>query len=399
MRVIGKSIESCSSIVACLTTIFVCGFADFDLEAEAQSEIEAVPNDQGRQISGELAKPLEVGTKIRIDSPELRVLRIETSETLKRNTPSWLHKYSVVSETMALPVKPDPAFTVLDYGRALEMALISQEWKGSRIDCEILEDIESEMLHDLTKLKVRVESTGTFAFTLPEKGEFALLAKVKVRMEGDTRARKIVWLESVGNGRSQQIRLSSLNELRAPLDDDNTVPRPKEVKLEGSVFVVTRGGQNIKLGLVPITLLNAEKFDTAVKRWVPSSEEFLADLSKTNMNLAKNIQRSMLVQKGVISAFCEANYICADILEPLSKSKTDADGRFSFRVPSEGRFVLVAKAQRTILDDEENYYWFLSIELKGEDKQVMLSNDNLATANSPESAVRIPRLTPVQTRP
>lgn len=56
--------------------------------------------------------------------------------------------------------------------------------------------------------------------------------------------------------------------------------------------------------------------------------------------------------------------------------KTDADGKFAVQLPR-GELVLVANAQRKVLDTTENYFWAIrssSIDFK---RELFLSNDNL----------------------
>lgn len=76
---------------------------------------------------------------------------------------------------------------------------------------------------------------------------------------------------------------------------------------------------------------------------------------------------------------------------PLAISKTDADGKFSFQIPTKGEFVLAAQAQRQVADNVEKYFWLVRVHSDGKSEmQVMLSNDNLVTANSADSAVQFP---------
>jgi hypothetical protein len=54
-------------------------------------------------------------------------------------------------------------------------------------------------------------------------------------------------------------------------------------------------------------------------------------------------------------------------------------------------FVLLAQAQRQVSDETEKYYWLVRVHPDGKSEmQIMLSNDNLITVNSSESAVRFP---------
>ena len=76
---------------------------------------------------------------------------------------------------------------------------------------------------------------------------------------------------------------------------------------------------------------------------------------------------------------------------PLITAKTDADGRFSFQLPQKHEFIFIAQAQRQIMDGIEKYFWVVAILPDGKTAiKVMLSNDNLITANSADSAVKFP---------
>lgn len=76
---------------------------------------------------------------------------------------------------------------------------------------------------------------------------------------------------------------------------------------------------------------------------------------------------------------------------PLAVAKTDADGKFSLQLYKKGEFVLAAQAQRQVSGNTEKYFWLVRVRPDRKSvMQVMLSNDNLITANSPESAVRFP---------
>jgi hypothetical protein len=59
--------------------------------------------------------------------------------------------------------------------------------------------------------------------------------------------------------------------------------------------------------------------------------------------------------------------------------KTDADGAFILELPKESSHVLTAKAERTIGDNTEKYYWLTPVSFTGTDEQksLFLSNDNL----------------------
>ena len=76
---------------------------------------------------------------------------------------------------------------------------------------------------------------------------------------------------------------------------------------------------------------------------------------------------------------------------PIALAKTDADGKFLFQLPTKGEFFLVAQAQREVSDKTEEYFWLVRVHSDGKSEmQVMLSNDNLITANSSNVAVQFP---------
>jgi hypothetical protein len=78
------------------------------------------------------------------------------------------------------------------------------------------------------------------------------------------------------------------------------------------------------------------------------------------------------------------------ILPPVSaKTTSDADGRFSVKVPSDRRCAIAAKAQRLNGSSSEEYYWLVWANATGED-HVVLSNNNLMT--SEESILKVSTL-------
>jgi hypothetical protein len=72
----------------------------------------------------------------------------------------------------------------------------------------------------------------------------------------------------------------------------------------------------------------------------------------------------------------------------IARTKTDANGRFTLMIPRKGRYGVVAQASRELLDDTEMYYWCIWASLEGEtSKRLILNNDNILGAGSPDSAL------------
>jgi hypothetical protein len=63
---------------------------------------------------------------------------------------------------------------------------------------------------------------------------------------------------------------------------------------------------------------------------------------------------------------------------PISSSETGSDGNYKLTVEGSVPYYLVARASRSVGDEEEQYYWMVETTVGGgEVKEVNLSNDNL----------------------
>ena len=62
--------------------------------------------------------------------------------------------------------------------------------------------------------------------------------------------------------------------------------------------------------------------------------------------------------------------------EPVATVKTDADGKFSLKLPR-GEYAFKAYASRKVWDETEFYEWDVPVRLEQAKQQVFLSNDNV----------------------
>jgi hypothetical protein len=216
---------------------------------------------------------------------------------------------------------------------------------------------------------------------------------------------------------------------------------PKEGTLTGDVFIVTQGGENVKLGLVEVRVLSPDAAKNAVEQTTrraehevdqlrPSLEaakaEFQARIAAlavakaeyeiANARFSGNISSTSLMNKcfaaqhryldaGFAKDKAEAaikdvealmrhtksgEVYFAHLPSALASAKTDADGKFSITLDSKTPVVLAAQATRHLPDKVENYYWLVRTSLDGQaTKRIFLSNDNLATIRSPDSLVLV----------
>ena len=180
----------------------------------------------------------------------------------------------------------------------------------------------------------------------------------------------------------------------------------------GQIFVVTQGGVNVKMGLVGVHVVTPEELRPIAAKLVQeykgeeakrkgflavslldqsALKEFEAQLGAMEpTGLAGKVDEIRLLKReaeerlgklkvGVVTNGQDGLLNQAVLSERLMSSlpgqatKTDADGRFSVRAKPQDW--LLARAQRKVGNDVENYVWNFSV-TKAEDV-VLISNDSL----------------------
>jgi hypothetical protein len=215
-------------------------------------------------------------------------------------------------------------------------------------------------------------------------------------------------------------------------------------KLDGDVFIVTEGAQNVKLGLVEVQVLPYEETRNSIATTKARADREVANLqpqldaarkalasaearekaADAELNAAANrtiaatdlASLETLRQAGdaavnrwdaATNAVIHANEVVneqeksvrrwnsgalyfASLPPPTASVKTDADGKFSILVDRTATVVLAAYASRRLPNKTENYYWIVTVSLNGQpSKRIFLSNDNLATSDSKDSLVHV----------
>jgi hypothetical protein len=190
---------------------------------------------------------------------------------------------------------------------------------------------------------------------------------------------------------------------------------PNSPSLTGQVFIVTKGGENFKLGGVRVCLFTMSQIEMAM---APKKEEAakqlpvivdqikeakrqyaIADAANANGDaIVENgeyfdagkrmtdLQNSILTLETNASIYTSPDYYFAALPAYVAETTTDADGKFSFAVP-EGRYVLAAKGSRDTLDSTEHYYWMIHFDMGNLTRGIQLSNDNLTSSDSDDSVI------------
>ena len=119
----------------------------------------------------------------------------------------------------------------------------------------------------------------------------------------------------------------------------------REREISGQIFIVTKGRDNVKLGLVGVHVISEKELRTV------AAKVLLAQSAASTLPLRDSLFANL----------------------PPPAVKTDADGQFTIR--ARGKSWLLARAERKAGSGDETYLWVVSTE--GQPTKLLLSNDNL----------------------
>ena len=191
--------------------------------------------------------------------------------------------------------------------------------------------------------------------------------------------------------------------------------RPSKSTLSGQVFVATKSGDNIKLGNIRVLLFAKSQIDLLI---TPKKLEAVKQLTAINTALKKanddyvkadaaSANGQSVIENGVYidpekrkaelqaqirnletsqQTFVSPDFYFSDLPPPLAQVQTDADGKFTMSVPL-GEYVLAAKASRTILIMDEQYWWMVKFDMGEIARSIQLTNDNISSSDSEDSVI------------
>jgi len=196
----------------------------------------------------------------------------------------------------------------------------------------------------------------------------------------------------------------------------------RQQHVTGEIFIVTQGGQNYKLGLVKVGLVNADKFtpylddklrqanqnilpiygtymtmkDSSVllntlneeldnkKRMLDISDRNGEMLSVLSNKVEVAFRRLVLHRRispleDIYQKYTSSDFFLSGLPQLDDSSKTDSDGQFNLVVQKDAKYFIIASASRNIGDKKEYYYWIIEYpnSLFREGEKILLSNDNL----------------------
>ena len=161
--------------------------------------------------------------------------------------------------------------------------------------------------------------------------------------------------------------------------------------LDGEVFIVTNGGQNIRLALVEVRIITdktlsevkkmkTEEFERERQRLAGELENAKKKIDEESDSFNKELTAIPILARfePQVNYLKSAKFFLDGIPEGIIKTKTDVDGKFNLKIKRGESFWLFAHGTRIFFDKKEDYYWLVPINLKGNSTmKISLNNDNL----------------------
>jgi hypothetical protein len=191
--------------------------------------------------------------------------------------------------------------------------------------------------------------------------------------------------------------------------------------IRGQVFIVTQGGENVRLGLVTVALYPEKEMLAYIARRseearlereaiAPALDAAMESLSTANAQYenalkmvgmrdggsslnqrydeVQRLQRVIWEGESRLRGLDSADFYFMMLPKPLRTSVTDAEGAFSIVIPKTGKYALTARGERNVSGTVETYSWLVRMpEEARTGTKVLLSNSTLTYAGSPLSLV------------
>jgi hypothetical protein len=182
--------------------------------------------------------------------------------------------------------------------------------------------------------------------------------------------------------------------------------------LNGSVFIKTNGGDNIKLSLVEIAITPIRHGDSIESAFNLYFEDYERDASLAGIRLS-NLKLSFDIAKTTCKAYKKGMFEYDKVSEqidditkasseaqksilecgedlarainllidyqkkrPSIKRVTDKDGKFNIRLNKHTKYLLTTSSDRNVMGDTEKYRWIIFLNNPPSDGKIMLSNHN-----------------------
>lgn len=145
--------------------------------------------------------------------------------------------------------------------------------------------------------------------------------------------------------------------------------------ITGSVFVVMKNGDNVKLALAPIHIMTEESFLALRTELNPSIQKTIRPMALKYIAAKKEGDTSEQLKIRNASEVFIQDYYFDKFPEAVTKS--DADGKFTFNIQDSRPVIIACKSKRDLVEKVERYYWIEKFQPNGTNTTILLSNDNM----------------------
>ena len=220
-------------------------------------------------------------------------------------------------------------------------------------------------------------------------GKAATAVALAINDKTDASAEVQAAIDAVGNEDKTDSPLAKVaREAGIPIDD-YLAPISKHLKetVDAASNAIKRAKDRIGDNLTDSDSDPATTADSAVYTALREMKDTAEKLSERASAISAEVSNRATYPLSAI-------YYYSDLPEPLRTTKTDADRKFTFKLPN-GAYVLVASSSRNagvnVIGDEsfprkEFYYWMVKVD-SSSDQMIMLANDNLSSSGSPDSLI------------
>lgn len=176
------------------------------------------------------------------------------------------------------------------------------------------------------------------------------------------------------SGCSEKDEVSSTDVSDSAVDKETV-----KLDLEGQVFIATRGGENVKLGLVKVYIIpNDTRKKIASNKIV---QNYFSDLYKM---LDENRGSGVVADfaKNLVSGSLRKSMpeFLDKFTPPVMSHTTDADGEFKCSLEA-GPYWVYASGERSVPgSDKEFYVWLTRLDVGEDGQRIILSNDTLVSS-------------------
>jgi hypothetical protein len=262
-------------------------------------------------------------------------------------------------------------FITIKAGSAVKLSLVNVKLYEGDITKAINEAAEKTN-NDITELSKKL-NTQTESF----QERFRIFKDTEAEYRVLYDKAKIVWKKILDVDKGEGIMYSG-NTIYGDGDEEDIVTDTTVIKYWPRLVERNNGQRTLKIIedlIKEINPLAEDTRDFIINNWEGTHISMVEGFNSLNLTIEEirrlsdpNVYRDIIMSH-------------IDDYKPIISVKTDADGKFNFKIDREKLYTVVAVGQRLVGDTPEKYYWTVPLKTNQDDNsaQLFLSNDNLSS--------------------